>query len=257
MLARDAQAAAAAMRDHLRWAAQRRPARPRRAGRAALHDGDGRGVAMGVVVGIDTGGTFTDLVVFDPATGEVDSLKTSSTPATPGQAIVERARRGRRRRGRHRHVHARDDGRHERADRAHGLQGRVRDDQGLRGHAVHPADQPQGPLRPPLDASPRRSSRAGATASGSTERIDAEGDEVLASRRGRGARALPAGSASRAPRRSRSACSSRTSTPSTRSRVEADRRARSCRACRSRSRTRSRRSGASTSARRRRSPTPT
>ena len=28
------------------------------------------------------------MVVFDPATGEVDSLKTSSTPATPGQAIV-------------------------------------------------------------------------------------------------------------------------------------------------------------------------
>ena len=43
---------------------------------------------MGLVVGIDTGGTFTDMVVFDPATGEVDSLKTSSTPATPGQAIV-------------------------------------------------------------------------------------------------------------------------------------------------------------------------
>jgi N-methylhydantoinase A len=43
---------------------------------------------VGLVVGIDTGGTFTDMVVFDPATGEVDSLKTSSTPATPGQAIV-------------------------------------------------------------------------------------------------------------------------------------------------------------------------
>jgi N-methylhydantoinase A len=43
---------------------------------------------MGVVVGIDTGGTFTDLVVFDPATGAVDSLKTSSTPSKPGRAIV-------------------------------------------------------------------------------------------------------------------------------------------------------------------------
>ena len=43
---------------------------------------------MGLVIGIDTGGTFTDMVIFDPATGEVDSLKTSSTPATPGQAIV-------------------------------------------------------------------------------------------------------------------------------------------------------------------------
>src|SRR5262245_3231373 len=28
------------------------------------------------------------MVVFDPGTGSVDSLKTSSTPATPGQAIV-------------------------------------------------------------------------------------------------------------------------------------------------------------------------
>ena len=35
---------------------------------------------MGLVVGIDTGGTFTDMVVFDPATGRDRSLKTSSTP---------------------------------------------------------------------------------------------------------------------------------------------------------------------------------
>src|SRR5919197_3964008 len=43
---------------------------------------------MGVVIGIDTGGTFTDMVVFDPASGHFDSLKTSSTPSTPGRAIV-------------------------------------------------------------------------------------------------------------------------------------------------------------------------
>src|SRR5919204_1912701 len=43
---------------------------------------------MGVVIGIDTGGTFTDMVVFDLASGHVDSLKTSSTPSTPGRAIV-------------------------------------------------------------------------------------------------------------------------------------------------------------------------
>jgi N-methylhydantoinase A len=43
---------------------------------------------MGRVIGIDTGGTFTDMVVFDPATGRIDSLKTSSTPGTPGRAIV-------------------------------------------------------------------------------------------------------------------------------------------------------------------------
>jgi N-methylhydantoinase A len=43
---------------------------------------------MGLVVGIDTGGTFTDMVVLDPSTGRIDSLKTSSTPSTPGRAIV-------------------------------------------------------------------------------------------------------------------------------------------------------------------------
>jgi N-methylhydantoinase A len=43
---------------------------------------------VSLLVGIDTGGTFTDMVVFDPATGRVESLKTSSTPSTPGRAIV-------------------------------------------------------------------------------------------------------------------------------------------------------------------------
>jgi N-methylhydantoinase A len=43
---------------------------------------------MGLVVGIDTGGTFTDMVVLDTATGRIDSLKTSSLPSSPGQAIV-------------------------------------------------------------------------------------------------------------------------------------------------------------------------
>ena len=43
---------------------------------------------MALAVGIDTGGTFTDMVVFDPETGRIDSLKTSSTPSSPGQAIV-------------------------------------------------------------------------------------------------------------------------------------------------------------------------
>jgi len=43
---------------------------------------------VGLVIGIDTGGTFTDMVVFDPESGHVESLKTSSIPRTPGQAIV-------------------------------------------------------------------------------------------------------------------------------------------------------------------------
>jgi len=43
---------------------------------------------VALVIGIDTGGTFTDLVVFDHVTGRIDSLKTPSMPSTPGQAIV-------------------------------------------------------------------------------------------------------------------------------------------------------------------------
>ena len=43
---------------------------------------------MGLIIGIDTGGTFTDLVAFDSATGRVAALKTSSTPQAPGEAIV-------------------------------------------------------------------------------------------------------------------------------------------------------------------------
>jgi N-methylhydantoinase A len=50
---------------------------------------------MGLVIGIDTGGTFTDMVVFDPASGRLDSLKTSSTPSSPGQAIVNALEEGR------------------------------------------------------------------------------------------------------------------------------------------------------------------
>jgi N-methylhydantoinase A len=40
-------------------------------------------------VGIDIGGTFTDLVVWDAETGELTSLKLLSTPAHPGEAVVE------------------------------------------------------------------------------------------------------------------------------------------------------------------------
>lgn len=41
-----------------------------------------------LLVGVDTGGTFTDLVVFDVDTHAVRALKTSSTPEEPGQAIM-------------------------------------------------------------------------------------------------------------------------------------------------------------------------
>lgn len=42
----------------------------------------------GLLVGIDTGGTFTDLVSFDPHTGALATAKTPSVPSEPGRALV-------------------------------------------------------------------------------------------------------------------------------------------------------------------------
>ena len=38
-------------------------------------------------LGIDTGGTFTDLVAFDESTGKLSTYKTPSVAAKPGQAL--------------------------------------------------------------------------------------------------------------------------------------------------------------------------
>jgi N-methylhydantoinase A len=40
-------------------------------------------------VGIDIGGTFTDIVVFDELTGEVTRSKTPSIPNTPEQGFMQ------------------------------------------------------------------------------------------------------------------------------------------------------------------------
>ena len=40
-------------------------------------------------VAVDTGGTFTDMVVLDHESGEIEALKTPSTPHDPGQAILD------------------------------------------------------------------------------------------------------------------------------------------------------------------------
>jgi N-methylhydantoinase A len=40
-------------------------------------------------VGIDTGGTFTDLVAFDPVSGSLVTSKTPSVPQQPGKALVD------------------------------------------------------------------------------------------------------------------------------------------------------------------------
>ena len=43
---------------------------------------------MTLRMGIDTGGTFTDLVAFDEGSGTLQFHKVASTPADPGQARV-------------------------------------------------------------------------------------------------------------------------------------------------------------------------
>ena len=40
-------------------------------------------------VGIDTGGTFTDLVMMDETTGRIELVKMSSTPVDPSIAFME------------------------------------------------------------------------------------------------------------------------------------------------------------------------
>jgi N-methylhydantoinase A len=46
-----------------------------------------------LTVGIDVGGTFTDIVVFDEATGEVRAGKVPSTPADPTEGVIRALRR--------------------------------------------------------------------------------------------------------------------------------------------------------------------
>ena len=44
---------------------------------------------MGYRIGVDIGGSFTDFVAFDEATGRLESLKVFSRPDRPGQEVVE------------------------------------------------------------------------------------------------------------------------------------------------------------------------
>lgn len=50
-------------------------------------------------LGIDIGGTFTDVVLLNEATGEITSLKVPSSPTVPGESVVEGANEALRQRG--------------------------------------------------------------------------------------------------------------------------------------------------------------
>ena len=99
-------------------------------------------------VGIDTGGTFTDVVAFDEDTGELVTTKTPSTPANPADGFIAGIEKilGVARatgRGHHRGL-PRDDRRDEQAARGQGRAARLRDHRGLR---VHARDRPPGRAR--------------------------------------------------------------------------------------------------------------
>ena len=104
---------------------------------------------MGIRVGIDTGGTFTDLVAVDDD-GRTFLAKVPSDPADPVATVAAALRGGIDRSGRDRVGRRRNDDRHQRRPHPPRSQGPLPDDQGLRGHSVHPAHQPQAPLRLPL-----------------------------------------------------------------------------------------------------------
>ena len=49
----------------------------------------GEGVALGIRIGIDIGGTFTDLQILDEGTGALHSLKTPTTPDDPSRGLID------------------------------------------------------------------------------------------------------------------------------------------------------------------------
>ena len=133
-----------------------RAGRSARVGRRAGSTGGpgstgGQGVAVGLVVGIDTGGTFTDLVVLDTATGQ-DRVAQDVVDcrARPGTAIVNALAEGDVPAAElEAFTHGTTVGTNALIERT-GCRVAFLTTAGLRGHAVHPADQPQGALRPAL-----------------------------------------------------------------------------------------------------------
>ena len=171
-------------------------------------------------IGVDVGGTFTDLIYIDDEAGEVIVHKTP----VDARGSLDRHRPGHQRAvrdGRHRARAARPglprhDGRDEHRDRAQRRQGRDDHDQGLSRHPAHRAPQEADELL--ALAEPAVAGAADRAAPLPAHRQRAHRQERRRpdpARRRRGARAgAPAQGASRS-RRSPSACCSRSSTPST------------------------------------------
>lgn len=50
--------------------------------------------SQGAIIGVDTGGTFTDVTVLDPQTGRIWTAKTSSTPDDPSRGFADGVAKG-------------------------------------------------------------------------------------------------------------------------------------------------------------------
>src|SRR5262249_41359748 len=53
-----------------------------------------RGGLMATGIGVEVGGTFTDLVTYDDERGDVRVVKEPTTPAAPEEGVIEAVRRG-------------------------------------------------------------------------------------------------------------------------------------------------------------------
>ena len=174
--------------------------------------------AHGGRIGVDIGGTFTDLVWVDDATGDVRVGKLLTTPKEPAQAVeqgvVIAPPRGGRARDRRARGDPRHHARHQRAHRAQGRAHRAPDHRGLprrgrdraRGPLRHvrPLHRPAGAARPAPPAARGARARCSPTARVRTP-LDDDG-----ARRGD-----PRARSPTASRPSRSACSTPTGTPRT------------------------------------------
>ena len=133
-------------------------------------------------IGIDTGGTFTDVVALDEETGAVVTTKTPSTPAQPGDGFLDGVRKSSTRwaadRRRDHRGQPRHDRRHQRAAPGQVRPARLRHQR----PATHPGDRPPvgaRRLRQLLLLGEARPDRAAATSCAKPSgRLDFKGAEL-------------------------------------------------------------------------------